>query len=398
MASTVPEIYEGREQALVKHALLKSYLEKLVLIIGMSAKQVRKAEICFVDCFAGPWGSQDESLDGTSISLSLKTLEDCKSKLASMNVDVRMRALYIEKDPRAFDRLRSFLVRQTSPRVECDSRKGDFVDLRADILQWCGRDAFVFFFVDPKGWKDILIEYMRPLLTRPRSEFLINFAYNFINRTAAMKEWREEMVRLLGGPVDLAGLTPAEREDALVNAYRQGLKGCVPVSGRGFRARTAYVTVLDPVRQRTKYHLIYLTSHPTGIVEFMEISEKVELVQARVRLAKQIDARVQKTGIADMFATDSMPDVGDGRSDPEEVDQFWLRYLADGERRIGVSDFADILESTNWLPGELQASLVRLVKSGTIKNLDADASKRRSKLLHYDRAGERLKLIQPSEG
>lgn len=54
MASTVPEVYEGREQALVKHALLKSYLEKLVLIIGMSAKQTRKAEICFVDCFAGP--------------------------------------------------------------------------------------------------------------------------------------------------------------------------------------------------------------------------------------------------------------------------------------------------------------------------------------------------------
>ncbi len=392
MASTVPEVYEGREQALVKHALLKGYLEKLVLIIGMSAKHARKAEICFVDCFAGPWGSQDESLDGTSISLSLKTLEDCKSKLASLNVDARMRALYIERDPSAFERLSAFLARQTSPGVERDCRNGNFVDLRTNILQWCGGDAFVFFFVDPKGWKDILIENMRPLLTRPRSEFLINFAYNFINRTAAMKEWQDEMVRLLGGPVDLAGLTPGQREDALVNAYRQGLKGCVPVSARGYRARTAYVSVLDPVRQRTKYHLIYLTSHPTGIVEFMEISEKVELVQTRVRHAKQIDTRVERTGMADMFATESAPDVGDRRSDPEEVDQFWIRYLAGGERRVAVSEFADILESTNWLPGELQASLVRLVKNGAIKNLDADATKRRSKPLHYDRAGERLQL------
>jgi three-Cys-motif partner protein len=393
MASTVPEIYEGREQALVKHALLKSYLEKLVLIIGMSAKQARKAEICFVDCFAGPWGSQDDSLDGTSISLSLKTLEDCKVKLASLNVDARMRALYIEKDPRAFHRLRLFLARQTSPSVERDSWNGDFVDLRPDILQWCGRDSFVFFFVDPKGWKDIVIENMRPLLTRPRSEFLINFAYNFINRTAAMKEWQDEMVRLLGGPVDLVGLTPAGRENALVSAYRQGLKGCVPVNGRGLRARTAYVSVLDPVRQRTKYHLIYLTSHPTGIVEFMESSEKVELLQARVRLAKQIDVREQQTGVGDLFGVENTADATDSRSNPPEVDQFWLRYLAGGERRIGNTELADILESTDWLPVELQLSLVRLVKAGKVRNLDADASKRRTKPLHYDGIGERLQLV-----
>lgn len=392
MASTVPEIYEGREQALVKHALLKGYLEKLVLIIGMSAKQACKAEICFVDCFAGPWGSQGEQLEGTSISLSLSTLEDCKSKLASLGVQARMRAFYIEKDPNAFGRLKAFLDSPVSPGVERDCRNGDFVDLRADILQWCGRDAFVFFFVDPKGWKDILVENMRPLLARPRSEFLINFAYNFINRTAAMKEWQDDIRRLLGSQVDLTGLSPAQREDALVNAYRSGLKDCVPASSRGLRARTAYVSILDPVRQRTKYHLIYLTSHPTGITEFMEISEKVELLQARVRMAKQIHAREQQTGVVDLFATEATAEAGDSRSDPGQVDEFWRQYLAGGERRIGTVEFADILESTDWLPVELQLSLVRLVKAGLLVNLDADASRRRSKPLHYDGSGERLQL------
>jgi three-Cys-motif partner protein len=390
--SAVPEIYEGREQALVKHALLKSYLQKLVLIIGMSARQARKAEICFVDCFAGPWGSHDEQLEGTSIALSLKTLEDCKLKLASLNVDVRMRALYIEKDPAAFARLSGFLQRQSGSAVENDCRHGDFVDLRDDIMKWCGRDAFVFFFVDPKGWKDVVIDTMRPLLARPRSEFLINFAYNFINRTVAMKEWQSEMLHLLGRPVELAGLAPPQREEALVNAYRQSLRECVPVSGRGFRARTAYVSILDPLHQRTKYHLIYLTTHPTGIVEFMDISQKVDIVQTRVRQAKQLDVREQMTRVVDLFSNEPAPDVGDGRSDPAEVDAFWRQYLAGGERRIAASEFADILETTNWLPGELQASLVRLVKSGIVKNLDADASRRRSKPLHYDGAGERLQL------
>lgn len=93
MTSIIPETYEGREQALVKHALLKSYLEKLVLIIGMSAKKAGRAEICFVDCFAGPWGAPDDDLEGTSISLSLKTLAACKEKLATLGVDATMRAL-----------------------------------------------------------------------------------------------------------------------------------------------------------------------------------------------------------------------------------------------------------------------------------------------------------------
>lgn len=392
MVSTVPEFYEGREQALIKHTLLKIYLEKLVLIIGMSAKQARRVEICYVDCFAGPWGSADNTLEGTSISLSLNTLESCKRKLASLGVDAHMRALYIEKDPEAFQRLSTFLKYHASAAVEHDCRPGDFVDLRAEILNWCGTESFVFFFVDPKGWKDILIDTMRPLLTRPRSEFLINFAYNFINRTASMKEWQDAMVLLLGQSVDLTGRSPSEREEALVNSYREGLKRCVP-SNRGFRARTAYVSVLDPIRRRTKYHLIYLTSHPTGIVEFMTISETIDTVQALVRTVKQIGTREKKSGIPDLFAKDSVDAPREDRSDPEEVDSFWRQYLAGGERRIGTAEFADILEEKNWLPVELQTSLVRLVKAGVVKNLDANAARRHSRPLHFEHQGERLALV-----
>lgn len=392
MTSIIPDVYDGREQAMVKHALLESYLEKLVLIIGMAARNKGRTEICYVDCFAGPWGTSDHTLDGTSISLSLKTLASCKQKLASLNVDVRMRALYVERDASAFQRLSAFLQTGAPAAVEHDCRHGDFVALRAEILDWCGPDAFAFFFVDPKGWKDIIVETMQPLLQRPRSEFLVNFAYNFINRTASMKDWQDAMVRLLGRAVDLTGLGPSEREEALVNAYRDGLKACAQIGSPGYPARTAYVSVLDPVHRRTKYHLIYLTSHPTGIVEFMDISQKVDLVQARVRAAKQFDVREKKSGMPDMFAVDALTEPAYSRNGAEDVDSFWCDYLAGGERRIGIADFADILEATNWLPGELQASLVRLFKAGTLLNLDADVSRRRTRLLHFDKA-ERLRLI-----
>lgn len=392
MAGTVPDIYEGRIPALVKHTLLKSYLEKLVLIIGMGAKKPGNVEICYVDCFAGPWGSDDEDLDGTSIALSLKTLAACKAELAKRGVDARMRALYIEKDKGAFKRLSTFLAERAPTEVEHDSRHGDFVDLRADILTWCGSTAFTFFFVDPKGWTPIVIDVMEPLLRRPRSEFLINFIYDFINRTASMPAFQAEMRQLLRRSVDVEGLSPSEREIALLGAYREGLKGCVPAGRADYRARTAYVGVLHPSQERTKYHLVYLTSHHTGVVEFMEISEKVDIVQARVRAATKMEERERSSGTSDLFADDAVAGPGEGRSTPSDVDAFWRNYLSAGERRIDTAAFADILESTDWFPGELQASLGRLVKAGIVVNLDGGTSIRRSRPLHFDKQGERLKL------
>lgn len=59
---TVPETYRGREQAYIKHRLLESYLEKLFLIVGMSARKLGITEFCYVDCFAGPWSMTVKTL------------------------------------------------------------------------------------------------------------------------------------------------------------------------------------------------------------------------------------------------------------------------------------------------------------------------------------------------
>ncbi len=45
-----PEDYIGKEQAFIKHNLLKSYLERLFMIVGRYEEK-----ILYVDCFAGPW-------------------------------------------------------------------------------------------------------------------------------------------------------------------------------------------------------------------------------------------------------------------------------------------------------------------------------------------------------
>ncbi len=62
--------YEGRKHSLIKPELLKGYLEVLLSIVGISGVK----EFTYVDCFAGLWGDESESLSGTSIAISLEIL------------------------------------------------------------------------------------------------------------------------------------------------------------------------------------------------------------------------------------------------------------------------------------------------------------------------------------
>lgn len=392
----VPAIYDGREQAWIKHRLLESYLEKLLLIIGMAARSHGKVEICFVDCFAGPWGDDSEQMEGTSIAISMRTMAMCKQKLAKLGVNATMRALYIELDSRAFERLSAYLQNATPAGVDAECRQGDFLALRQDILTWCGSTAFAFFFIDPKGWKTVSIPNLRPLLARPRSEFLINFMYDFINRTAAMREWQVEIAEFLSQPVEviegLHGAHPQIRERALLGTYREGIKNAVPPQRGRFGPRTAYVRVMDRNRERAKYHLVYLTTHPVGIIEFMQISQSVELIQRRVRVAKKVEIRRQQSGMEDMFTNSYDALSNYDEASPEVVDQFWLGYLSTKPKVVDENAFADILEQQGWTPYDLQASLARLIQAGKVCNVHA-TSFRPKHPLHYEKK-EQLVLTQ----
>ncbi len=389
---SIPPAYKGREQAWIKHQLLESYLEKLVLIVGMAAKNRGSIEICYVDCFSGPWGTSQ--LESTSIAVSLRTLAKCKQKLAQLGVCATMRALYIERDDQAYANLQTYLREATPSEVQASCRHGDFVDLRGEILNWCGRHSFTFFFIDPKGWKSIGVEKLRPLLLRPRSEFLINFIYDFINRTASMAEWQAEIAEFLGVSVDdvhqLESLSPQEREAKLLGHYRSSLKAALPPQRHPYIGRTAYVRVLDSQRERAKYHLIYLSSHPTGTIEFMTISHGVEAIQQRVRAEQRKDKREEATRIRDMFA-DEMPMTPEGLNNASDVDRYWLTTLHKEPTVIDEAVFADILEATDWMPQDLQASLVRLIGAGKVQNIDA-VHPRRTRPLHHEEA-ERWVLL-----
>jgi len=294
----LPLSYQSREQAFVKHHLLSNYLEKLFMIIGQ-----HQASIRYVDCFSGPWQEGSADLQDTSVGIALAIMQKCQKGLRAMGKNVQFQSLFIEKDKRASDKLVSYLDLSSHPEVETAARNGEFFDLRESILSWCGQADFTFLFIDPTGWKRVVeIPTLRPFLKRPNSEFLINFMYDFVLRTHTQEAFQEDMRAIFGDLPDTAGLPPKQREEHLIKLYRQRLKEIT--SKRGGVARTASVPILYPLRDRTLYHLVYLTRHAKGLSVFMEASEKIEYVKRRSRAQAKQEHRESRTKQRELFSPD----------------------------------------------------------------------------------------------
>jgi superfamily II RNA helicase len=124
----------------------------------------------------------------------------------------------------------------------------------------------------------------------------------------------------------------------------------------------------------------------------MEVSEGLDQVQKRVRASTRQATRVRKSKQQELFDESELVDPDAGRVNLAEVETYWIRYLSAGEKWVGVEEFANILEETDWFPGDFQRALVRLIEAGKVRNLDA-RGKRPKQPLHW-KEGERLMLVE----
>lgn len=384
----IDHTYRGREHSLIKHELLKGYLQKLLLIVGTSGTH----EITYVDCFAGPWGSECESLDGTSIAISLEILKGVRDALVAPPHSIRglrLRAIYVEKAKSRYQRLKDYLDSNTPLGIECNALCGDYSELQDEILHLCG-NGFAFFFIDPKGWKDVTIPKLSKLAARPRSELLINFMYDFFNRFIDLPSLNQQVTDMLGKLDEsdrqkLAACLPKDREAWVVGRYRECLKAAAGTEGRE-KPRAYHAVVKDKDKNRTKYHMVYVTRHPKGIVEFAEQSEKVDFIQrvVRIQTAREI------SGQGGLFAPEQEAEQFDGdRVGIEMVEDFWLKLLDTEARAFDEGVLADMLESQGWQISDFQQAFGRLLAARKVENVDARGS-RKKHFVHFDKA-ERLR-------
>lgn len=299
--------YVGREQAFIKHSLLRTYFSGLIHKIVSTYD-----EFVYVDGFSGPWESSDERFGDTSFGISLAEMTKAKQAWASRGRTIRMRALLVEKRQKAFKDL--LTIPSCFPDIEIEPFHGEFVALVPTLLERIPKGAFSFLFIDPKGWR-VDMNGIAPLLKLRNCEVLFNFMFEFINRAASMSEeatvqgldklilaqgWR----RKLEVAKATAERTLAEvRKDILVEAFSDTMRsvGCYK-----FVAETP---IFRPQKDRTLYSLIYATRRSPGIAVFrkaqIETLVKQENVRTSMRKAKTHGEQSELFGQVEMGKTET---------------------------------------------------------------------------------------------
>jgi len=299
-----PRWYEGREQALVKHTFLDTYMPAQIPKVVSWAD-----EFTYVDLFAGPWQSQSDDYADTSFGIALRRMAEAKVMQANFGRNVNMVAYLVEKDPANYAKLTEAVKR--FPTVEVHCYPGVAEQHAANIAKQISPRAFRFVVIDPKGVPDV--RKFKCLIEPRNTEVLLNFMFQFANRFAGSQDRMPTLEGWLGGLTDEEGswrkdfaeLRGQDREAAITERARQVLRTL-----GGYRYAPA-LTVDETASERPLYKLIYLSRHPIGLRVFRDAHVKALEAQATYKSARKAENRRQKTGMDDLFANSSMIDPSD---------------------------------------------------------------------------------------
>lgn len=298
------DLYAGREQTLVKHTILRSYIDRFAHIVG----SFRNA-ITYVDCFSGPWNVQSSELRDSSFHIALEELRKAKAHLGeAFGREFALRCFFLERDPAAYRQLDQFARSVTD--AEIATKNAALEDAVDDILAFVGsrqNDAFPFIFIDPTGWTGFAMRTIAPLLQLRPGEVLINFMTGHILRFAEHSDpaIRSSFDDLFGSSdfrrriADLAG---QDREDELVRSY------CDAVRAAGSYDYVCPAIVLHPENNRTHFHLIYATRKGKGVEVFKQVEKKAMEVMEKARAEAQQRSRVRSSGDGEIFPAGRLRD------------------------------------------------------------------------------------------
>ncbi len=287
--------YKQREQAYVKHCLLADYLVDWGYKVG-----TKWESIVYIDGFAGPWGVTAKDCTDSSFGIATEALSEIKKGQESKGKIIRTYAILVEKNPLAFDKLNKFVISKNEEKnTNIFALKGDFISnifKIQNILNDIGGNIFRFILLDPKGWKDIPMSDIQPLVSDRSCEVLITLMTRDINRFLEATDRADSYEALFGrtGVLEKILEKPSgngERVEQTVREYCKSLK---------LLCKFNYVSqavILEPTAEAIRYFLIYATNHHRGI----EVFKKAETHAARYQDQARAGAKARITGQCELF-------------------------------------------------------------------------------------------------
>jgi three-Cys-motif partner protein len=359
----IPPEYHNREQSYLKHRVLREYLALWGRKIGSLARG-GPVTLWYVDCFAGPWQSQNEQLEDTSIHIGLAALEEAGGIWRDNGQNVLLRAVFVEKDKAAFSRLEEFLSERDG-LVRTHAFHGEFGAHASDVARLLGDDP-AFVFVDPTGFKGVAMDFIRPLLAKRMREVLVNVMFNDINRFKDDRRafLREQMKAFFG--LNEAQLKKGLSEPELLRTYRKNLKE------RCHLTYAADLAVPHPTKQRTWFRLVIGGKHPDVLRVFRTVEARVIGDEAAsVRTGARDRKTEKRTGQLPLLAGQAAPPkdpwyAKDNESDRRGSIDDLIAVLATTGRRRYRDLWPLVLEERHLTKGQLAHAIVSAVKEGRL--------------------------------
>lgn len=285
--------YLEREQTKAKHFILKRYLQALAF------KVLNISDITYVDGFSGPWKSQTEDFSDSSFMIALRVLQDAQKNLESRGIRRYIRCFFSEKNVTAFTQLQTAVAPFNKPEegFEVETYCGKFEEAIPRIKNTIG-NSFALIFIDPTGWTGFAFEKIKEIFSS-RSEVLINFMYDHVNRFVASEDAATiaSLDPILGGPgwsqrID----TSLPRGLAVEKLFRDSLRQA---------GNFAYVISTKIERNtvdRPHFFIAYATKNRNGLIAFRQTEYDALREQARNRANAKERKREQKSSMVDMFS------------------------------------------------------------------------------------------------
>ncbi|MEQ1760903.1 MAG: three-Cys-motif partner protein TcmP [Vicinamibacterales bacterium] len=308
------DAYIGREQTLVKHRVLRTYLSRFAPIVLS-----RWDSITYVDCFSGPWKAQTEDLSDTSFAIAVEELRKARAVQREGGRAVEVRCFFLEKDASAHEQLKGFAARASDVTIETrNAALEDSVPAIVSFVRRGGTETFPFIFIDPTGWTGFAMDTIAPLLALRPCEVLVNLMTKDVRRflEAPAQQTQASFERLFGRPgvgQRVVGTQGLDRDDVVVEEYSRSVKD------KGNFTYVCTAIVLNPEQDRTHFHLIYATRHRKGVEVFKDAEKKAMKDQEAVRAAAEARRRLDATGMASLF--------GEEMHSPAYYDELRGHYL-----------------------------------------------------------------------
>lgn len=267
MTDSLPTVWAAEPHTLVKHQILRRYLQAWFPILTQQAANLRAGsrEVLFIDGFAGP-GEYEGGELGSPV-IALKTALDHK-----IEFPVPVRMLFVEQRDDRFQHLQTVLkpyLRDASLSAKLrvvEPRKGDCDTVLNEVLADFDRKQVKFgpalVFLDQFGYGAVSMDLISRILSYPQCEVFTYLSYKEMNRWITDPNKAEAFTRAFGGDEwrKCIPLNETQRREQLLDRYKEALRT---------RAGAKYVVsfLMFDKNNQPLYWLLFCTRNLRGLEE-----------------------------------------------------------------------------------------------------------------------------------